>query len=93
MRTLLNYLLMPWLKALLLLDYLFPLIIACEPQLEDSKEVEKQFAPLSQKPLSFTFPDKFILRDLVAITAPVFELKTNPLQDKANVSMREWFLT
>lgn len=78
-------LLQPLLNFNLLRNFLFP----AATQLPHATE-EK---PLLQSSLTFTFPNKFVLRDLVAITAPVFELKTNPLQGKANESMREWFLT
>lgn len=37
------------------------------------------------------FPKRFVLRDLVALTAPVFELKSSPFQDEADKATREWF--
>lgn len=38
------------------------------------------------------FPPRFFMRDLAAITAPVFELKKNPHQAAAYKSTKEWFM-
>jgi len=38
------------------------------------------------------FPSKFVLKDLTAITAPVFEFKANPLQADAYKFTKEWFM-
>ncbi|KAI0079068.1 terpenoid synthase [Panus rudis PR-1116 ss-1] len=37
------------------------------------------------------FPSHFVLQDLTAITAPVFELKKNPHQEEAYRAIRKWF--
>jgi hypothetical protein len=62
------------------------------PFQSSSPSVEEQSRPEDQ-PFSFCFPSQFVLKDLIAITSPEFELKWNPLQDKARASVREWFLT
>lgn len=36
-------------------------------------------------------PSHFLLRDLTAITAPVFELKYNPFQELAAKASETWF--
>jgi hypothetical protein len=43
--------------------------------------------------LSPDSPRQFILKDLIAITDQVFELKWNPHQKDACAQMRAWFLT
>jgi hypothetical protein len=85
-------LLSPWIRTILVPKYLH-YSIAHESPYAQEKQQEKQLQLHQSPATAFNFPDKFILRDLVAITAPVFELKTNPLQAKANESMRKWFLT
>ncbi|THH09110.1 hypothetical protein EW146_g8788 [Bondarzewia mesenterica] len=39
----------------------------------------------------FNFPSTFRLQDLVAITAPVFDLKANRFQKEADDATRKWF--
>lgn len=59
-------------------------------QIQDIPSISSLFFTMNVNQLR-PFPSRFVLRDLTAVTEPVFKLRTNPHQEEAYRNIERWF--